>query len=387
MALKVQIDGQKKNITNSKFPPVTFINGEKKVLSHGITFINGEKKVIWGKKGWKIEIVKAPTRAAGQVIYISDNKAIIGGAPSSSSGVVTPTSIISVDISNPDIDGLADVYAWGGTIPIYSFIDSTATSMRYYITDNKLVSNVSNKAYVINTVEITPDGNISVIEASSEYAWGSSTYTRGFKVDSGWGAVAQIKSGSSYYLYYYMNGTQKYQLTPTASATNSIAKFGTDNVLAESSNYVKILNPTAQTDFGEYISNAGTAQGILVEENVVTIMRRRTGGSGSFADYRVSLKQYNKATEEVIWTWEIAGAQNDSNPIFLGKLAGYYLVEAYGTIYMIDENTGEVAYSYLVGVTTTINRGAVPHVSITGYLGYYNYDSVRGWYFVRISYS
>ena len=46
MSLKVFINGVSKNLTPVGKPPVTFVNGVKKVLTKGVTFINGEKVVL-----------------------------------------------------------------------------------------------------------------------------------------------------------------------------------------------------------------------------------------------------------------------------------------------------------------------------------------------------
>lgn len=57
MALKVQINGIKKDITRRGYAPVTFINGTKKRILKGITFINGEKKVLWDLTVLKIDYI------------------------------------------------------------------------------------------------------------------------------------------------------------------------------------------------------------------------------------------------------------------------------------------------------------------------------------------
>lgn len=169
MPLKVQVNGQKKQITDVGRPLVTFVNGQKYYVVKGVTFVNGQKKVLWNSNKLSIDYIDGIKSLLGNINYIpfwSDgNQLYTTGLTYKQDKKISLFNITNKN--NPILVSQVDF----GAVCNCSSVDSTPENTVYYA----IADYDTRKCQQIN---INASGEINVtnvINVPTQYQWGETT--------------------------------------------------------------------------------------------------------------------------------------------------------------------------------------------------------------------
>lgn len=205
MALKVQLSTGMKELETRIHKPVTFINGEKKILSKGITFINGQKKYLWGADGVPVDYIKSDGVACGYVHAIGETWMHTSGNG----------NVFEFNISNLDNPSVVQRTAWGNVLS-YCGYQSTGTDMVFSCAGKKMVVDPSG-SITIPVSHTTAGTHFRGI--TNGYSVGTSILTKTFTTS---GRITTYQYGNNY----YWNGSLAYSTgTPPASAGGSYTQL------------------------------------------------------------------------------------------------------------------------------------------------------------------
>lgn len=165
MPLKIQLNGQKQQLTGPGKPLVVFANGQKKLATKGVTFIHGVKQVLWSANELHVDYVpniyNLTSTTYIQLFWTSNNTAFLTTERNANF-----TSVYKLDISNktaPILLSQVDL----GRIVGFSAIDSTPDNMVYYAAVS------SQKVQQINVNPTTATINATNPLTLSEGAYGT----------------------------------------------------------------------------------------------------------------------------------------------------------------------------------------------------------------------
>ena len=366
MPLKIQLNGQMKQLTAPGKPLITFINGQKKILSKGVTFINGVKKVLWSANSLKVDYIPNVynlTNTLGKLFWISNNVAFLSGG----------TKIFKLDISNKSNPSLTSEVELG-TVVGYSVIDSTSTNMVYY------AAVTSRKVQQINVNPTTATINATNPLTLSAGAYG--TDSGGLLGTNNWLGIYTVTATTAQ-LRLNSNIVDTWGWNPSGSVSGS---YGPSYMYKKSSTSVLLptfdanshyISEATATDLQTRITGVDFNVAMTDPENNNIICAGNSGFAIYASDYSLISRTENSDT--------------NTSYYLLGKIREYYYVvqspqnrnATNQNVYLDVYNTsGELSTQQVLDLQTQFTASyssdlvrCVPHISQTGALGFVFYPS------------
>ena len=375
MALKVKLSSGMREIDTFVHKPVTFIDGQKKILDVGVTFVNGVKKYLWGKDGVPVDYIKVDGQRCGDVISIGDNWMITAMSP------ITRFNISNLD--NPVVDQSVD---WG-TVRGYSGFQSGGSAIIFSTTKG-------------NKLSITPStGAMSV--AASYAVPSSSSYevipsvciTNSY--NCGIISKTSLQSVAVPNYDWYWNGTMKYR---TGSTNNKLTWNNTPVIQIDTDSF--LINMTQTGSNGVYLATPSAINRVGAIMNDLIMLdgsyicgvanSSSTSTASTFILYdrgtRAAVRTYthDNATEKLVFLGRIgdnyyfvvcpkdANATSGVKIILLNKDTFAKTLEQDVESDPFEENGGKVTFWYTF---SGVNNFNLPTVSNTGFLNYSTYNN------------
>lgn len=385
MALKVKLASGMRQIDTTIHRPVTFVGGQKKVLSKGVTFVNGVKKILWGDEGVPTDFIAVDGVGCGKMFCIGETWM------HTSNG-----NVYTFDISNLSIPSLSRTVEWG-TVFEHSGYQSTGTGMVFGTTKNT----TGNKLVVASDGGITIPTSIAL--ASGVYYARGMTNTeicqtkilsKSFTVQQITGRIVTYRYGNDY----YWGGIKKYS-TGTAPATSGGAY--TMEIIVGDLNTTPQPVPSQLTTRGDYCGIQNSSSSILLNiqstthtnlnglysatNTVLTKVREQLFGlklldGNYYCGYGSTMDifcLYNKSSFVAEYTYTDAGWKFN----FLGRIGNYYYLVATkdGNAKLVVLSKTDLSFVWEQPLendpfgendtTFWTNIDCYPHVSLSGFLG------------------
>ena len=187
MALKTFISGSKKNLSRRGNAPTTFVSGTKTELVKGVTFVNGEKVVLWDSS---LVLTMDVIRLVGtdmKPLWVNDATFYCTGGTN---------SIREYDITDPENASISNSLQYGNSYVMVAPTEEVDNNVFYVTksTSDRLPSNQTVYSLVINKVQISDDGTLTIPEANTVYGSRTSRpkgyYERGSKVNGSWQVIS-----------------------------------------------------------------------------------------------------------------------------------------------------------------------------------------------------
>lgn len=248
MALKAKLASGMRTVDTTIHRPVTFVNGQKKVLSKGITFINGVKKILWGDEGVPTDFIAVDGVGCGKMFCIGET-----WMHTSNSNVYT------FDISNLSIPSLSRTVEWG-TVFQHSGFQSTGSGMVFgaakSTTGNKLVVD-ANGGITIPTSMALSSGVVASRGMTNTEICQTKILSKSFVVQQITGRIVTYRYGNEY----YWGGVTKYS-TGTPPATSGGAY--TMEIIVGDLYTTPQPVPSSLTTVGDYCGIQNSSSSILL---------------------------------------------------------------------------------------------------------------------------
>lgn len=163
MALKTFISGSKKNLSRRGNAPTTFVSGTKTELVKGVTFVNGEKVVLWDSS---LVLTMDVIRLVGtdmKPLWVNDTTFYCTGGTN---------SIREYDITDPENASISNSLQYGNSYVMVAPTEEVDNNVFYVTksTSDRLPSNQTVYSLVINKVQISDDGTLTIPEANTVYS-------------------------------------------------------------------------------------------------------------------------------------------------------------------------------------------------------------------------
>lgn len=368
MVLKVQIDGGKKTLTGPGRVPVTFIDGEKRILIKGVTFINGEKKVLWDSHRLGIDYISNLFPLLGYVptgVCAGKDKVLVTG----NNALISRLDISN--ISNP----ILETSVANGFVTSYSQIDSVGTdNLTFY----GRVKTTGVKEPTYNELVVNP--STMTVEVKSTYI-----FTYSYTLSS---VPAPVKMGSSWWslstdttAQMFVDSNQKYYFSQYTS--NALNKINSNLIKIDDEKCIGIYWSNTIKGIGTYTPTEVSP--LVTNKNYINLLVCQNGNLLTAGPSGIGL--YNSNGDAL----SLLSAKTGYNYSVIGQIGKFYYVieepapskspKSGVTLYILDL-TGTV-YDTLpltLTVTTSPNTNinpygthilTVPHISKSGYLTFY----------------
>lgn len=371
MALKVKLSSGMKTVDVFVHKPVTFINGQKKVLDKGVVFIDGVKKYIWGKEGVPVDFIKTDGVGTGRVFSIGETWMYSS----------MPTGyIIKSNISNLDNPVIEQNVEWGDIFQYCGFQSSSENSTVYGSTKG-------NRVIVNNTTgNITIPANYPVFTGTVSYsgAVGNATacltnnYMCAF-TSGGRGLPSLSSLGNTWHWNndFFATGSRR---EPLSWNNSTILQINTDAYIVN-----MVCSNTALTGLYLVTPSNITKVNSLMNDLVMLDGNILCGVSNYTNSTQSTFKLYNKSDYSLNKTY--THSNSNEKIVFLGRIGNnYYFVSTPKTnsatgakVFLLNKDTLATVWTQdLVSDPFNENNGTTafwgtakarhPQVSKTGFL-------------------